>query len=57
MIPGLAQWLKDLELPQAPVKVADVAQILHCCGVGINWQLQLRFDSKPGNFHMPQIQL
>ena len=57
MIPGLAQWLKDLELPQASVKVADVAQILHCCGVGINWQLQLRFDSKPGNFHMPQIQL
>ena len=38
-IPGLAQWVKDLELPQAEVPVANVAQIWH--GHGIGWELQL----------------
>ena len=38
-IPGLAQWVKDLELPQAAVPVANVAQIWH--GYGIGWELQL----------------
>ena len=31
-IPGLAQWVKDLALPQAVVYVTDVAQIWCCCG-------------------------
>ena len=35
-IPGPAQWVKDLALPQAEVKVPDtVVQIWCCCGCGI----------------------
>ena len=37
LIPGLAQWVKDLALPQA----ANVAQIWCCCGCGIGRLLQL----------------
>ena len=33
-IPSLAQWVKDPALPQAVTKVADVAWIGCCCGVG-----------------------
>ena len=40
-IPGLAQWVKDLVLSLAVVQVADMAQILCCCGCGAHWQLQL----------------
>ena len=40
-IPGLAQWVKNLVLPGAVVKFADVAQILHFYGCGVGWQLQL----------------
>ena len=40
-IPGLAQWVKDLELLCAVVWVADAARILHCCGSDVGWQLQL----------------
>ena len=40
-IPDLAQWIKELALPQAVVRVADVAQILRCCGHGVSQQLQL----------------
>ena len=36
-IPGLAQWVKGPPSPWAVVWVTDVAQILHCCGLG--WQL------------------
>ena len=36
LIPGLPQWVKDLVLLQ----VADVAQILCCCGPGIGWELK-----------------
>ena len=43
-IPGLAHWVKDPALPSAVVKVADAAQIPHCCGSDVGWQLQLRFD-------------
>ena len=32
---GLAQWVKDLELPWAVVQVADIAQIPSCCGCGV----------------------
>ena len=41
---ALTQWVKDLELPQAAAKVADVAWVWHHCGYGVSWQLQLRFD-------------
>jgi len=43
-IPGLAQWVKDLVLPQAAVEVAAVPWIPCCCGPGAGRQLQLRFD-------------
>ena len=55
-IPGPTQWVKDLALPQAVVQAADVAQIWHFCGCGVEWQLQLLFDPWPGNFHMLQLQ-
>ena len=42
--PGFTQWVKDLVLPQAVVTIANAAQIPSCCGCGIDWQLQLRFD-------------
>ena len=41
LIPGLAQWLKDLALPRAVVEVADMAQIPRCCGCGVGWWLQI----------------
>ena len=44
LIPGLAQWVKDLALPRAVVYVADVVWILCCCGCGVGQQLQLQFD-------------
>ena len=34
-IPSLAQWVKDPALLWAVVWVADMAQILYCCGCGI----------------------
>ena len=39
LIPGLAQWVKDLALPWAVVEVTDMAHILPCCGCGIGRQL------------------
>ena len=39
VIPGLAQWVKDLTLPQ--VQATNAAWILHCYGCGVGWQLQL----------------
>ena len=38
-IPGFAQWVKDLALPQAIVQVIDAAWIWCCRGCGIGWQL------------------
>ena len=55
-IPGLTQWVKDLGLPQAAVQAADAAQFWHGCGCGIGRQLQLQFNSQPGNFHVLQVQ-
>ena len=43
-IPGLAQWVKDPALLWAVVWVADMAWILHCCGPGVGWWLQLWLD-------------
>ena len=43
-IPSFAQWVKNLELPQAVVLVTDAAQIWHCYGCGVGWQLQVQFD-------------
>ena len=33
--PGLAQWVKDPELPQAAAEVTGEAQIWCCCGCGV----------------------
>ena len=41
LIPGPAQWVKDLALLCAAVQVADVAQIPRCCGCGVGQQLQV----------------
>ena len=38
---GLLQWGKNLALPQAAVWNKDAAQIWHCCGCDIGWQLRL----------------
>ena len=42
---SLAQWVKDLALPQAVEWVADAAWIWCCCGCGVG--RQLRSDSTP----------
>ena len=55
-IPGFVQWVKDPVLLQAAAQVADVAQIWHCYGCGVGWQLQLQFNPSPVNFHMSQVQ-
>ena len=34
------------------MSVSDEARIPHCSGYGEGWQLQLRFDSSPGKFHV-----
>ena len=34
-IPGLAQCVKDLALPQAEAQVMAAAQIWHCCGCDV----------------------
>ena len=39
LISDLAQWVKDLVLLRAVVKLADVAWILRCCGCGVGRQL------------------
>ena len=41
---GLAKWVKDPALPCAVVYIEDVAQIWHCCGCDVGWQLQLQLD-------------
>ena len=35
LIPDLAQWVKNPVLLWAVVQVADVAQVLRCCGCGV----------------------
>ena len=41
LIPGTAQWVKDLALLQVAAQVTDAAQIQCCCGYGVGLQLQL----------------
>ena len=41
LIPGLAQQVKDLALPQAVAQVADAAGSPCCLGCGLGQQLQL----------------
>ena len=41
LIPGLAQWVKNLAWPWAVVQVADVARIWHCCG----WAVASKYRS------------
>ena len=55
LIPGLAQEFTDPILPRAVVQVTEVAQIPRCSGCGVGRQLQLGFNSWPGNFHMLQV--
>ena len=43
-IPGLAQWVKDLALPQASAWVEALARIWLCGDCDVGQQLQLRFD-------------
>ena len=38
LIPGLAQWVKDLGLPMSCGVVADEARIWCFCGCGVGWQ-------------------
>ena len=40
-ISGLAQWAKDLALPQTAALDTHVAWIWHCSGCGVDGQLQL----------------
>ena len=47
-MPGLAQRVKDLALPQVVAQVTDAAQI-QCCGCVVDWQLQPRFDLYSGS--------
>ena len=42
--PGLNQWVKDPAVLWAVLWVADVARIQCCCGCGVDWELQLRFN-------------
>ena len=49
-IPGLTQWVKDPPLLWAMVLVSDMAQIWHCCGYGVGWQLQLQFNPSLATF-------
>ena len=34
MIPGIAQWVKDLALPKAAAQDTEAAWIWHCCSCG-----------------------
>ena len=45
LIPGLAQWVKDLALPQAVAETADAAWIQCCCGCDVG--LNCSFDWTP----------
>ena len=44
-MPGLAQWVKDLVLPQTAASFMDAAWIWRGCGCGAGQLLQLLFPS------------
>ena len=61
-IPGLAQWVNDLVLPQAAVQFADAAQTWRCCGCDLTPSLgtSIRLGCGPTNkrdFGMPCPQM
>ena len=56
LIPGLAQWVKDLALPPAAAYVTDAVPIWCCPGCGGDGQLRLQFYPSPGNIHILQVQ-
>ena len=56
LIPGLAQWIKDLRCCELWCRSKTRAQIWRGCDCGVGLQLQLRFNLYPGNLHMPQVQ-
>ena len=37
LVPGLAQWAKNLELPQAVAQVGDMTRIWLCYGCAVGW--------------------
>ena len=43
-ISGLVHWVKDPGIAVSCGVAADTAQSLPCCGSGVGWWLQLRFD-------------
>ena len=53
MIPDPAPWVKDPVLLQTVAKVANVAQILCCCGCGATAAALIQ--PQPGNFHMLHV--
>ena len=55
-IPGLTPWVKDPVVLRAVAWVSDMAQIWHCCGCEVSWQLWLQFSPEPGNFHTLLVQ-
>ena len=44
LIAGVTQWVKDMALSQASMKVADVAWRPHCCACGVCWKLKVQLD-------------
>ena len=48
-IPGLAQWVMDLVLPQAAAEVADAVWIRHCCGCGVGHCCSSDSTLRPGS--------
>ena len=54
-IPGLAQWVEDLALPQTVVYVANVAWIWHCHGCSVGLSCSSHSIPSSRNFHMPWV--
>ena len=52
-IPGAAQWVEDLALHELWCRSKTQLRSHVCCGCGIGWQLQLRFNPQPENWEPP----
>ena len=44
LIPGLAQWIKGSGIAVSCGVGQRRFQTLHCCGCGVDWQLQMQFN-------------